>query len=212
MAYEKAKKFIKKKLINQSSLIKEISLYTNETRTLINNLKNDKKISNKICNKENYHNEEIIIDMKNKNNININLSKIELPREIKECKLRYKIIYIIIVNSNFRHLNVMLIDNLKKTIEKFDTNDYLMSIRNSSKMFTLINDKIGLSNYKFIEQKKFLFSSTRQDCNLCVPLSLLYIYLRIIYELKLDDIISLFSELNNKDLFRISNWFINYLY
>ena len=212
MAYEKAKFFINEMLQNQSNTISHISLYNNETHELINNLKNNPNIKNKICTKENYYNEEIIFDIISKHNINIKLSKVDLPKEIKNCKMRYKIIYIIIIYKNFRHLNIMVIDNKKKTIEKFDTNDELMSIKNSKKLFTIVNNKIGLENYKFIEQTEYLFSSDRKDCNLCVPLSLLFVYIRIYYELELDSIIKLFSEFSNKDLFRISNWFINYLY
>lgn len=212
MAYIKAKKFINDILNEQSNIITQISLYNDETHRLINNLKNKKDISEKICSKNNYYHEEIIINIKNRNRIDIDISKKELPVEIKDCKLRYKLLYIIIIYNNFRHFNAMLIDKKNKTIEKFDTNNELMSIKSSIKIFRAIIKTIGLSHYKFIEQNKFLFSESRKDCNLCVPLSLLFIYLRIKYELKMDDIISLLSEFNNKDLFRISNWFINYLH
>ena len=211
MSYFKAKKFIESILEKQSNVISQISLYNKDTQDLINNLKNNKKIKGKICSKDNYYNEEIILDIKNRSQIDIKLSKVSLPSEVKKCRLRYKIIYIIIIYNNFRHLNIMIIDNQNKTIEKFDTNDELMSVKNSIKLFEAIIKQIGLSHYKFIDQNKFLFSSSRTDCNLCVPLSLLFIYIRIVYELKLDQIIDLLSEFNNKDLFRISNWFINYL-
>ena len=57
--------------------------------------------------------------------------------------------------------NIMLIDNKRKTIEKFDTNDELMSVKNSVKLFEVIIEDIGLLHYKFIDQTKFLFSSSR---------------------------------------------------
>lgn len=212
MAYKRAKQFINKMLETQSNTISQISLYNNETHNLINNLKNNPNIKDLICTKENYYNEEIIFDILNKHHIDIKLSKEDLPNEVKNCKLRYKIIYFIIIYKNFRHLNIAVIDNKKKTIEKFDTNNELMSVKNSKKLFTMVNNAIGLENYKFIDQKNFLFSSERKDCNLCVPLSLLFVYLRIYYELDLESVIKLLSEYNNKDLFRISNWFINYLY
>ena len=212
MAYISAKKFIEGVLKKQSETITQISLYNKETQKLITNLKNNINIKDQVCFKDNTYHEEIILDIKDRDNINIELSKKELRKQIQNCKNRYKIIYIIIIYKNFRHLNIMLIDNKRKTIEKFDTNDELMSIKNSIKLFEVIIEDIELLHYKFIDQKKFLFSSSRKDCNLCVPLSLLFVYLRIIYKLDLDEIIGLLSEFSNKDLFRISNWFINYLY
>ena len=212
MAYISAKKFIEGVLKKQSETITQISLYNEETQKLITNLKNNINIKDQVCFKDNTYHEEIILDIKDRDNINIELSKKELRKQIQNCKNRYKIIYIIIIYKNFRHLNIMLIDNKRKTIEKFDTNDELMSIKNSIKLFEVIIEDIELLHYKFIDQKKFLFSSSRKDCNLCVPLSLLFVYLRIIYKLDLDEIIGLLSEFSNKDLFRISNWFINYLY
>ena len=211
MNYIRAKKFIKDRLKTHNNFISHISLYSKDLNNLINKLKNNDKIKDKICSKDNYIYEQIIIDIKNPK-IDVKVKRKELTLQIKQCKLRYKIIYVIIIYKNFRHLNILLIDNKNKIVEKFDTNDSLMSIQNYKKIYEMTLNWIGLSHYKFIDQTKFIFSSSeRADCNLCVPLSLLFVFISILFEVKLDEYIDLMSEFNNKDLFRISNWFINYL-
>ena len=115
---------------------------------------------------------------------------------------------VIIEDNNRRHFNICLIDNKKQIIERFDTIKERTKIM--EKVTYLIKKKIKI-DYKIINQNKFIFNENRNDCGLCVPLSLIYIYIRIKYNLDLNNIIKLLSSFNNKDLFRISNWFISYL-
>ena len=99
-----------------------------------------------------------------------------------------------------RHINMLLIDNKKKEIERFDTVGQYVKIM--EKITKIIINKLKI-DYKIIHPKKYIFSEDRTDCGLCVPLSLLFVYIKVKYDLNLDEIISLISSYNNKNLFSI---------
>ena len=143
----------------------------------------------------------------------------KLKNEINDCKLRYKFLFIHIItyisNKKYEHFNLITIDNKKKVIERFDTRDerryfgkYVME-----KFFKLFFEKVNL-NFKIKHPKNFISekeNSKELDLKLCVPLSLLYGYLKVKYSLNLEEVVKLLKTYSDKDLFRISNWFLSKL-
>jgi hypothetical protein len=204
MNYKKAYKFLNNNISDNFSITRVLSMYNRETRELISKLKNKTEIKNNICDIDSNQIEEIVLNLKN---LDVFIKK-NLYKQVSNCTKRYKIIYIIIEFDDQRHINILLIDNKKKRIERFDT--VCQYIKVMEKITNVILKKLKI-NYKIIHPKKFIFSAKRKDCGLCVPLSLLFIFLKIVYDLNLDDIIRLLSSYNNKELFSISTWFINYL-
>ena len=145
----------------------------------------------------------------------------KLKNEINDCKLRYKFLFIHIItyisNKKYEHFNLITIDYKKKVIERFDTRNekryfgkYVMDkfLKKLFESFNL-NFKIKIKHpKKFISEKE---GSKELDLGLCVPLSLLYGYLKVKYSLNLEEIIKLLKTYSDKDLFRISNWFLSKL-
>jgi hypothetical protein len=216
MNYKKAYKFLNNSIIDDFSITRVLSMYSNETLELISKLKNKLEIRDYICDINNNEIEKIEIELELKfKKLDVFIKK-DLYNQVLNCTKRYKIIYIIIENDDKRHINILLIDNEKKRIERFDTIGQYVKIM--EKITEVIVKKLKL-NYEIIHPNKYIFSSiglawpmeNRKDCGLCVPLSLLFIYLKIKYDLSLCDIIRLLSSYNNKKLFSISTWFINYL-
>lgn len=143
----------------------------------------------------------------------------KLKSEINNCESRYKFLFIHITNyiqnNVYEHFNLVIIDYKKKEIERFDTRNerkyygkYVMD-----KFLKKLFDSFNLS-FKIKHPKKFISEkedSKELDLGLCVPLSLLYGYLKIIYSLKLEEVNKLLMSYSDKDLFRISNWFLSKL-
>ena len=205
MSFNKALNFLKMSIIDISEEITNISLYNKDLNKLYLSLKNKKEIKKSICDINGYYNEEILIKMETLD-VYINNG---LLKEIKDCTKRFKIIFVIIEMQETRHINILVIDKKNKVIERYDTNNQKKKIIN--KITSKILDKLELSNYKYRDPKNEIFNINRPDCSLCVPLSLLYVFLKIKYSLDLDEVNKIYSKFSNKDLFRISNWFINYL-
>lgn len=205
MNYNKAKKFLKSNISEDHKIDRVLGMLDQEARDLLLKLKNNKNIQGKICNTyDDIEIEEIKINL---TELDVYYSK-KLYEQLNKCKKRYKIIYVIIKFTKGRHINILLVDNKKKTVERFDTFDELT--KNKEKIIKVILNKLNIK-YKFINPTNYIFSSKRKDCGLCVPLSFLYIYLKIYYDLKLDEVINLLSGLTNLNLFSISSWFVNYL-
>ena len=205
MNYKNAQTFLNSKITDDFDIEVIRCFSENIVKVLICELKNKKEIKGKICDTLSNHNEEIKYDIHNKNVI---YKKKNLLKELSSCKKRYKILNVII-NLRVGHINVLLIDNKKKSIERFDTKDE--NANKLSKFTEILLKDLNLSNYNFINPSSYIFNFERRDCIICVPLSLLYLYLRIRYELMLDDIIRLLKSYSNKELINISIWFINYL-
>lgn len=143
----------------------------------------------------------------------------KLKNEINDCKLRYKFLFIHITNyisnKKYEHFNLLTIDYKKRIIERFDTRDerkyfgkYAMD-KLLKNMFTSFN-----LDFKIVNPKKFISEkdgSKELDLGLCVPISLLYGYLKVKYSLNLEEVIKLLKNYSDKDLFRISNWFLGKL-
>ena len=206
MNYKKAGNFLNSNIKEDFDITKVVFFNDDMVKNLINELKIKKEITSKICDAKNSYNEKILLDLYN---LDVNYNK-KLINEISDCKKRYKIIYILIESklNNVKHINILLIDNKKKIVERFDTIGD--SMKKINKITQLLINRLKL-NYKIKFPSKFIFNETRRDCRICVPLSLLYIYIRIRYDLNLDDVIKLFTNYNNKELFSISIWFIEYL-
>ena len=113
-----------------------------------------------------------------------------------------------ILKDNNRHINILLINFKDRIVERFDTIDQYQDVL--YKITKLVTNKLDL-NFKIVTPKKFIFNNSRADCGLCVPLSYLYIYLRIKFNIKLEEVIKLISSYNNENLFSISSEFVNYL-
>lgn len=205
MNYKNAQTFLNSKITDDFDIEVIRFFPENIIKELIWELKNKKEIKGKICDTLSNHNEEIKYDIYKKKNIIY--KKINLLKELSSCKKRYKILNVLINGAG--HINVLLIDNKKKSIERFDTKDE--NANKLSKFTEILLKHLNLSNYNFINPSSYIFNFERRYCAICVPLSLLYLYLRIRYELMLDDIIRLFKSYSNKELINISIWFINYL-
>lgn len=204
MNYKKAKKFLQNNIYKDYEITRALGMFDRETRDLLLKLKNNDKLKDDICDNHINEVEEIKLNL---SDLNVYIKK-DLYSQVKNCKKRFKIIYVLIELFDKRHINILLIDNKKKIVERFDTFDEFS--KRKEKVMKVILDKLKIE-YKFINPKKYIFSKNRKDCGLCVPLSYLYIYLKIYYDMELDQIIKLLSDFSDRNLFSIANWFINYL-
>lgn len=204
MNYKKAERFLKSKLSDDFEITRMLGMYDKETRDLLYKLKNSTDIKYLICDNNSITVEEIKVNLLS---LNVFIRK-ELYSEVKDCKKRFKIIYLIMEIYDKRHINILLVDNKNKSVERFDTFDEFT--KRKEKVIETIIKKLNL-DYKIINPKKYIFSKKRKDCGLCVPLSYLYAYIKMLYKLNLNEVINLLSNMTDKELFNISNWFINYL-
>lgn len=215
MSITKAKKFLNDILLE----FDDDTLLFNKKKNILNFLisfKNLSEIEN-VCDKRVLP--EILTIIRYENDNFDFLVQSKLKNEINNCKLRYKFLFIHITNyisnKKYEHFNLLTIDYKKKLIERFDTRDekkyfgkYAMDklLKKIFKSFNL-NFKIKHPT-NFISEKE---NSEELDLGLCVPLSLLYGYLKVIFSLNLEEVIKLLKTFSDKDLFRISNWFLSYL-
>lgn len=140
----------------------------------------DNKINSKICFKNVSYNIIIINEEYN----TIKFDEDIIKENIKKCDF----VFFILVGflKDEYHVASLIIDNKVKKVILFDNknNNY---IKNTSKFFM---NKINI-DYKFISIK--LINKNNYDklifCEICVPISLLFIYVYINYNVSLDDFI-----------------------
>lgn len=175
------KNFIKK--------IEEIENFNIERDFILNDIKElkfnlDNKINSNICFKNISYN---IIIISQKDNI-IKFDEDIIKENIKKCDFAFFIFAAFLKDEyiNIRHVASLIINNKLKEVILFDILDNNF-IKNTSKFFI---KKINV-NYKFISTK--LINKNNYDklnfCQICVPVSLFFIYVYINFNISLDEFI-----------------------
>ena len=175
------KNFIKKiEEIKNQDIGRKFNL--NDIKELKFNL--DNKINSNICFKNISYN---IIIISQKDNI-IKFDEDIIKENIKKCDFAFFIFAAFLKDEyiNIRHVASLIINNKLKEVILFDILDNNF-IKNTSKFFI---KKINV-NYKFIFTK--LINKNNYDklnfCQICVPVSLFFIYTYINFNISLDEFI-----------------------
>ena len=175
------KNFIKKiEEIENHNISRKFSL--NDIKELKFNL--DNKINSNICFKNISYN---IIIISQKDNI-IKFDEDIIKENLKKCDFAFFIFAAFLKDEyiNIRHVASLIINNKLKEVILFDILDNNF-IKNTSKFFI---KKINV-NYKFISTK--LINKNNYDklyfCEICVPVSLFFIYTYINFNISLDEFI-----------------------
>lgn len=212
MSITKAKNFLNDILLEFDNDNLLFNMYENNFKNFLISFKNLSEFEN-VCDKRVLP--EILKIIRYENDKFDFILQSKLKNEINNCKLRFKFLFIHITtyvsNKKYEHFNLLVIDYKKKLIERFDTRNekgyfkkYAMDklLKNMFKSYNF--------NFKIVHPSEFI-SEKGQDLGLCVPLSLLYGYLKIKFSLSLNETIKLMKTFSDKDLFRISKWFLSYL-
>lgn len=152
-----------------------------------------------------------LILWKNKNNHWIDPNLIELIKLKKTINFIYiKLSVYLLDNTNTRHSNCIIVDNVKKTIERFEPYGEMI-FTNSSDINHIINDSIAKPlGYKFIFVQPYPGFQSRSDeyakynksygdpMGFCLAWSFLYIYIKL-------ELFKINSDTNPIDFI---NWYI----
>ena len=186
MSITKAKNFLNDILLEFDNDNFLFYMYENDLKNFLISFKNLSEIEN-VCDKRVLP--EILTVIRYENDNFDFLVQSKLKNEINNCKLRYKFLFIHITNyisnKKYEHFNLLTIDYKKKLIERFDTRDekkyfgkYAMD-KLLKKIFKSFNFNFKIKHpTNFISEKE---NSEELDLGLCVPLSLLYGYLKVIF-------------------------------
>ena len=207
MNYKKIKKELLKNKVNDSELLTNVSVPIYE-KNIFNYFKkiNDLKEINKkfICLN---HNDYNLLKLTYKG------LKLITPKyfldEFKNSKKQYFVLaFLIIELGTINHLNTVILDKKNKTIERFDIKKNSYKILD--KILKVFLNVFELHDYNIITTDKFISDKIKVD-NICVPISLLYIYLKMKYNLNLIQINTLLQLFNNKELFQVSDFILKKL-
>ena len=153
----------------------------------IDNIKNlkfnlDEKLKDEnLCFKFSSYN---ILIIREKNNL-IKFDKQVIKEQINNC--RFSTFILAAYLNNFNHVAALIIDNKKKEAILFDNTNNKFIKKTANFFLSSIN-----LNYK-IQKSKFLNDKIVKKidmCSICVPLSLLFIYVHLMFETKLDDFLN----------------------
>ena len=183
------KKFLNKLLQDEVSIEEIIAINEDKLKLFYNKLKS--KLNN-ICDKYDSFNELLLFNM-----TKLDIKKPDNFKSNIKCNQRYKILYMIISLGNEKHLNIFVIDHKKKVVERFDTQNQNKQIMEKATKALIQN--LGFK-YKIKNQTKFIFETTTNICALCVPLSLIYVYMKITFETSNNKLSSQLKKLKHEEL------------
>ena len=131
-------------------------------------------------------------------------------KAIKKCNNnKFRFIYFTFFydfSSKIGHVNVVIIDLYKKTLELFEPYGYINkpSTNNVNRVFPKIMKRLDLDDFKFIPPSNLsprLGIQSKGDCGMCLTIIMMYLHLRILNpDIKQTKIVNYLLSYNSKEL------------